>query len=209
MSRDTSHIEGVGDHQSVKAQFLAQQIGNNRHRESRRFPGIRIKRGDSDMAGHYGACARCEGGAERGQLYLLEMMDIAREDGQVEMRIDDRVAVAGKMLGRGERAILFNAAHIRLDKRGDMARIFAERAHVNDRIIRVTVYIRDRRKNPVHPYGAGFGRCNAPDGIGVLGPAGCRDGHGMRKGGATFEAHGRAAFEIGCEEQWDARGFLE
>src|SRR5438105_10812285 len=100
MSRDTSHIEGVGDHQSVKAQFLAQQIGNNRHRERRRFPDIRIKRGDSDMAGHYGACARCEGGAERGQLYLLEMMDIAREDGQVEMRIDDRVAVTGKMLGR-------------------------------------------------------------------------------------------------------------
>ena len=41
----------------------------------------------------------------------FEFVAVAGNDGEREMRIDADVAVAGEMLGRGERAIFLDAAH--------------------------------------------------------------------------------------------------
>ncbi len=137
------------------------------------------------------------------------MGTVARDDGQVEVRVDLSIAVAGKMLGRGKRAVFFDAAHIRFDEGRNPLRIFAERTHVDDGILGVAVYVRNGRENQMNANSPRFSRGNAADGKGVFGTAGRSDGHGMRKRRAILEPHGSAAFEIRRKEQRDARCFLQ
>ena len=112
--------------------------------------GIGFERGHGEMARHDRAHARGDGGAEGNEFDAFEFGAVAGNGGEREMRIDADVAVAGKMLGGGERAVFLHAANELGDVLGDALRIFAERADVDDRIVGIIVDVRVRRENPVH-----------------------------------------------------------
>ena len=80
---------------------------------------------------------------------------------QVHVRIDGGVAVAGEVLGGGEREILLVGVRA-LDEghhvRGDGLRVLAEGADVDDRIVGVVVDVGDRVVDPVDAEGAGLAR---------------------------------------------------
>ena len=209
MPGDASHIQRVGDDETIEAEFIAEQAADNSRRERRRSATFGLERRHGEVPGHDRACSGGKGRAKRRQFHRVEMGAVARDGGQVEMRVDLSIAVAGEMFGRGKRAVFFNAADVCFDERRNPLRIFAERAHVDDGVVGVAVYVRDGRENPVHANGPRFGRGNASDRVGVLGTAGRSNGHGMRKRRAILEAHGGAAFEIRRKEQGDARCFLQ
>ena len=125
------------------------------------------------------------------------------------MRIDPRIAVAGKMFRRGKSTVLFDTAYIGVDEHSDLLGIFPKGANVDNGVIWVAVYVGDRCENPVDADCPCLGRSNASDRICVLGATGGRHGHGMRKRRAILEPHGCTAFEIGRKQQRNARGFLQ
>src|SRR4029077_2449556 len=102
---------------------------------------------------------------------------VARDDGQVEMRVDLSITMAGEMLGGGKRSVFFNPADVRFDERRNPLRIFAERTDIDDGVVGAAVYVRDGRENPVHANSPRFGGGNARDRVGVFGTPGCSDGH--------------------------------
>ena len=78
------------------------------------------------------------------------------------MRILVGVAVPGKMLARGEHAMLLNAVDQRRAHVGDEVRILAERAHADDGIRRIVVDVEHRRERDVNAERAALERGDAP-----------------------------------------------
>src|SRR5712664_3281552 len=108
------------------------------------------------MAGHDAAYAGGNGRAKRNEFQMFEALAVGVNYRQVDVRIAGRIAVAGKVLGRGERAIFFDAADELGGELGDAGGIFAEGARVDDGIARIVVYVSNRGVDPMNAYGARF-----------------------------------------------------
>ena len=118
--RDAAHVHRVGDDQSAKFHFVAQQAGQNFWRK---------RGGDVSGSGSSAGTARWPGmieptpaaiAARKGtSSVLLQLFAIAGNHWQRKMRIDAHVAVARKMFGRRERAIFLDAANELRDELGD------------------------------------------------------------------------------------------
>src|SRR5271169_5913413 len=104
------------------------------------------------MSGHNGARSGGDGCAKGGQFNALQVRAVARDRGEVEMRIRAGIAMAGKMFGGSQASVFLNAADEGGDKFGDARGVFAERSRVDDGIIGVAVHVRVRRKYPGNPY---------------------------------------------------------
>ena len=153
------------------------------------------------MAGHDAADSGSDRGAKGNQFQVLEAIFVGANHRQIDVRIRGGVAVAGEMLGGGEAAVFFHAAHESGDEFGDALGIFAERAGIDDGIAGIIVHVGNRRVNPVNADGAGFQRGDFSHGVGVGGISAGGQGHRGGEGGAFVEAHGGAAFEICADEQ--------
>ena len=151
------------------------------------------------MAGHDAADSRRNRRAKGNQLDAFEPLAIAGNGRERDVRIHAHIAVSGKMFRGREAAIFLHAAHERRNETRHAQRIFAEGAHIDDRIIGIVVHVGVRRENPLNSRGARFERRDFADGVGVLRISGRRDGHRVGKPGAFIEAHGGAALEIRAE----------
>ena len=140
-------------------------------------------------------------GARRREFHAVQVSAVARNGGEIEMRIRAGIAVAGEMFRGGEAAILLDAAHERGDEFGNARRVFAERARIDDGIVGIAVDVGVRRENPRNSDRSAFQRRNLSHRVGVFGAACGGDGHGVRKRRALFDAHGGAALEIRGDEQ--------
>ena len=125
------------------------------------------------------------------------------------MRINAYIAVAREMLGCGDRAVFFDAAHVFSDVTRDFLRILTERTDINNGILRVAVYVRIGSENPLHAGGASFERERLARLISQLRFA--RGGNRHRRGErrAFLEAHPRAIFKVGADEQRNLRCALQ
>jgi len=150
-----------------------------------------------------------DGGPKRHQLQRVEPFPVEGQHGQVAVRVDGRVAVAGEVLGRGDGAGVLHAAHEGAYHGGDQARVFAESADVDDRVQRVVVHVGHRRVELVHAQRTCFAGRNVADCIGVIRVAGGADGHGPRKTRRAADAHGHAPFGVLSDEQRQAAPTLQ
>ena len=69
--------------------------------------------------------------------------------GKRQVRVGAGVAVAGKVLRRGEHPVVLEAAHLGRDEPADVGRVLAERAGVDDRVGGIVVDVGHRREREV------------------------------------------------------------
>ena len=98
------------------------------------------------MGRHDGARAGGDRRAERRQLHLPQLVERRRDDGEAEVRVDRRRAVAREVLGAGGDSALLETAHERADVTRDERWIRPERPHADDRVERIRVDVGDRRQ---------------------------------------------------------------
>src|SRR5690606_13587333 len=115
--------------------------------------------------------------AERHELEGVEPGAVGVDDGEPEVRVGLGVAVAGKVFGDGEHSPVLEPFDVRGDEDGDLRRVLAERARVDDRVGRVRVDVGDGREGEVDAGDAGLGGGGVALFVGEAGHAGGADGH--------------------------------
>ena len=141
------HLERVGHHDAVEAELRAQQLDHGR------VPGRRLvaEGAEADVRGHHGAHAGLDRSGERRQGALAQDVEARVGGRQLQMRVGDRLAVAGEVLGAGGDADALQALDEGRDLARDELRVGAERANADDRARRVDQHVGDRREVEVDP----------------------------------------------------------
>ncbi len=141
------HLECVGHHDAVEAELGAQQLDHGRVPGRRRL----AEGAEADVRGHYDAHPSLDRSGERREGALAQDVEARLGRRQLQMRVGDRLAVAGKVLGAGRDADALQT----LDEGRDLARhdlwVGAERAHADDRARRVDQHVGHRREVEVDP----------------------------------------------------------
>ncbi len=153
------HLERVGHHDAVEAELPAQQALDDRLAQRR---GRVAERRHADVRRHDRAHAGVDRGAER----LEAGLDVAGDDGQLEVRVLLGRAVAGEVLrARGDAGALCvprtNAATCRATSPGSEPN---ERTPITG--FAGHVHVGDRREVPVHADRSELGRDRSRDGLG-------------------------------------------
>ena len=120
------------------------------------------------------------------------------------MRIHRRIAVTGEMLGRYQHVIppvgmraLDEGAYLGRNR----FRVLAERADIDDRVVRIAIDVRDRIVDPLHAQRARLPCRHLAFEPRKLRIARRAEGHGVREHRYAFHPHGSAAFEIAAHHQ--------
>ncbi len=82
---DSAHVHRVGDHEPLKAELLAEQIGQYARRKRRRRVRVRFQRRNIQVPGHDAAHARGNRRAEGHKFELLKARAIRRDYGQIDV----------------------------------------------------------------------------------------------------------------------------
>ena len=75
-----------------------------------------------------------------------------RQHGYIVMRIGSCITMAWKVFGRGNNTPFLQAAHIGQRLRGYRLAVLAERAEINDRIVRVIIHVDNRCVIDMHTH---------------------------------------------------------
>jgi hypothetical protein len=164
------------------------------------------------VGGHYGVHAFFDRGAEGNPLQGAEALDRHVQFGETQVRIHIGIAVAGEMFDGDENAgfgIGVRAFNVSDDVPGNVLWILAVRADVDDGIIGVVIDIGVRCEDPVDAQSARL-TCGVEafeTGSFIIAAGGI--GHVVRELHGAGNPHGRAAFEIGRDQQRRAREALD
>ena len=92
---DRVHYQRVGDDDTVVAKLATQQIAEHRSRQRRRV--FAVDASINDVGRHDGG-GFMDQRAKRQELHRVEPIPHLVHDGQIQMRVDGRVAVPGEVL---------------------------------------------------------------------------------------------------------------
>src|SRR5205085_7328381 len=167
--RQAAHVERVCNDDAIEAEIVTQQFINYLRREragqrrvfdddlfvsvSTSLPVLawrdrgRLDLRQTDVPRHDRADACGNRRAEWYEFNRVEPRARHVDDGQAAMRVNGRVAMTGKMFGSGDDARALRALDEGCAHRGDCLRVFAVRAHVDDRVRGVVVDINHRRED--------------------------------------------------------------
>ena len=207
--RHGAHPHRVGEHETVEPQLVAQQALHDARAEGGGRGRRPIERRQLDVGRHYGVRSGGEAGPERDQFDPLESLARVIDDGQPEVGIDVRVAVAREMLDRGEHAAGPQPFDVRARERADPRRVLTERTNVDDRIARVVVDVDDRREVDVHAHRPGLGGRDAARLERKPRIARRTERHHVRKAGGALQPESGACLEIGRYEERLGSGRLQ
>ena len=191
------HDERIGDHHAVVAPFIAQHAAEDRARQRRRMPRIDLRVNDVRRHHRRRFIAERE---KRRKLHPIERLPGLVDDGQIEVRVDVRVAMPGKMLDAARDAFAQRPAHPRGTEARDVVRIRRETALGDYRILRVVVDVEHRGEIPVE--------ADAPNAAGDCGAHVVRErciagGSKRHRGGRLRQerhAHDGAAFLVDADQ---------
>ena len=141
------HLQRVGHHDAVEAEFGPQQVDQGRV-PRRRLVAERV---EADVCGHHRTHAGLDGGGERRQGPLAQDVEARVGRRQLQMRVGNRLAVAGEMLDARGDADALHALDEGCDVPGHELRIGAERANADDRAGRVDEHVGHGREVDVDP----------------------------------------------------------
>ena len=153
------------------------------------------------MGAHDDVRARRDPGAERHKLERVEPGVPGGDDGEAEVRVRLRVAVAGEMFERGEHTVLVQSPHVLGHETRDGPRILAERAHVDNRVRRIVVDVRVGREIQLDADRPPFDGRGGTDLVSVPRVARSADGHDLWKRGGTHHPHSGAPFQVGRDQK--------
>ena len=146
---------------------------------------------------------------ERIELHLFQSGDIGVDRRHEIVRVQGRVAVPRKMLGRGDHAVSLAAP----DKGGGQAanalRPLSERARADDGVVGVDVDVHDRRVGHMDSQSSSFDSRDFSHLVGQVFGIRRPERHERREKGGPVDPHGGAPFEVGGYEQRDPGFFLE
>ena len=124
---------------------------------------VGIERRDGDMRHHHGVDASGDRLAEWRKLDRIQMCAVPVHASHTEMRVSGGIAVARKMLHRGQHASLVRSLDIGGNQIADLLGIFSKRPRVDDGIRRIRVDVGIRKEIPVNANGPRFLRRNAAE----------------------------------------------
>ncbi len=172
-------------------------------------PGRRVEGRDGQVGAHDGLDPGVDGRLEREELDLLQALEVGLDRGHERVGIHGRVAVAGEMLGRGDHAVLLDAADEGVGDAADEGRVGADRPGVDDGIVGIDVDVDDRGVGHVDAHGPALEGGDPAHGVGQVLGAGRAERHERREEGRARDPVGRAGLEIGGHEQRDLGQLLE
>ena len=108
--------------------------------------GASSRPGHEQVAGHH----RLDAGGDRGAEREQRRGEVAADRRQLAVRVDGRVAVAGKVLRARGDALALGPGDERRDVTRDELGVGAEAADADHGVARVRVHVRDRREVQVH-----------------------------------------------------------
>ena len=131
-NRNTSHVERVGNHETLKVKLVAKKAGEDVRRESGGSRRVRFEHGNVEVAGHNAADTGGNRSAEGNEFEGFHALAIGFDDGQIDVRVGGSVAVAGEMFCGGESAVFLDSANEFANEIGHALGIFAEGARIDD-----------------------------------------------------------------------------
>ena len=96
-SGDRLHHQRIGHDETVKAQVLAQQVGQHRCRQG--GGALRVQLREEQMGRHHAVDSGFDQGAERWQFHLIQPAAVVGEHRQVQVGVAVGVAMAWEMFG--------------------------------------------------------------------------------------------------------------
>ena len=197
----SGHVERVGHHDSLKSEFMLEQVADDRRRSCGHTIGVRFESRNSNVRHHDRIDSRRDGLAEGRQFHRIQARPVSGDLGHAEVGIGRGIAMAGKMFGRSHHSAGARSPDVRRHEISHLPGILTERARIDNWVRRIGVHVGVGKEIPVHADGAGLLGSNAAEGLGVLLLPSRAEGHGVGKRGCAAKAHGDPALKIGGEEQ--------
>jgi hypothetical protein len=126
MFGDAFHFEGIGEGEPPETEFLAEEFGDGVSRQGGRPVGAGVEGGYVEVGYHDAADALFEHFPERKELDAVEACAIVPDDGQVVMRVNISIAMAGEVFGASHHAVILHAFSIHKAFHGHVFPVFAE-----------------------------------------------------------------------------------
>ena len=167
------------------------------------------------MGRHHAGHAGGDGGAKGGQLHSLEPLAAVGQQGQLEMGIAGRVAMAGEVLGAAQHPLRLGAAHEGGRQGSGGGGGLTPGPHVDHRVGGVVIHIAHRAQHPVEAEGPGLAAAAAPValrqllGRGRIIPVKAAEGQGRHQPAGTLEPLAHPLLHIGAEQEIAGRPRLE
>ena len=140
------HRHGVCEDDALKPDVLAEQGVDDGRGEGGRLPRRAVEGGNVQVSSHHGAYPGLGHGAEWHQFHAVQPRPVMRNRRQGQMGICIRIAMAWKMLGRGQNATILQPQCHRDAESADQIRRLAEGSVADDGIVRIRVDIDHRGK---------------------------------------------------------------
>src|ERR1700686_4874929 len=203
------HVEGVGDHDSLKIEFVLEQTVNDGGGRRSHEVGIGIKGWYSDVRRHNSVHSGFDRLAERRQVDGAQHRQILVDSWYGKVRVGPGIAVTGEVLGGSQHSVRSRAAYVGGDQRPYLLRVGSECAGADNGIRRVRIHVGDGEKVPVHADRSAFLGRNATELLGVGHFAGRPKGHGVRKYGCAKKTRRKdALLKVSGDQKGHLRFFL-
>ena len=198
---DALHGQCIGEHQSAKAQLVAQQSAYHVARERRGPSLLRLQHGHFQVPHHHAAQSGTYGLAEGIEFDAVQPLPAEGQRGQGLVRVHVRIAVAGKVLAHRQHTAVFQPTGIGQHLARHVSGVFAEGTGVDDRIARIDIDVGHRGKVDLHAQLAALARYFQSVLVEqrVVGYA--TQHHVAWKGGRTLQAHGQSPLAVEGHQQ--------
>ena len=208
MGRNTLHGKCIRKHQPPETQFVFQQTGNNlrRERSGQSLPAFEGR--NLQMAHHNATQPRPDDLLKGIQFHTIQTYTSEVQHRQRLMGVHVCVAVSREVLAHGEHTAVFQPFGIRHHLARHVLRVLAERAGVDDGILRIDVHIRHRRKVHLHTHLAALPRHFATVFIEQAAVADAAQHPVPGKRGSAAQAHRQPPFAIESNHQRNFRQLL-
>ena len=180
------HGHRIREDEATKAHLVAKQAREHRGRQRCGNAG-RVEGREDAVEGHHRADACADRGTKGRQLHRVETRAADSDRRQREVRVDLGVAVPGKVLARGDDAVLLEAARDRNTEPRHQGGVLANRARRDDGILRVVVDVKHGPEHHVNAEGARLARRRASHLVGERAVARRAERHLQRKVGRAAQ----------------------
>ncbi len=204
-----AHVEGIAHDEAVESHLLPEDSLEDFGRERRGPSFVPVEGGNGQVPGHDRGNPRLDGRSERDEALPLQAIAIVMNHGKVDMGIDVGLSVPGKMLRGRQDPQALRTPDVGAPEFRDALRRIAERARVDDRVIRIGIEIEDRIQQEVDAKGPRFPRGHVRLKLEVRFGSERPHRHGPGKTASTLDPHGCAPFVVGRHEQRKPRFLLQ
>ena len=199
--RDAAHVEAVGHHETAEAELKTEPVRHDGAAQRRRARRVGVERRHGEVAHHDRHRAAGDEAAEGREFDGAQPLGREGEKREDVVRVGVRVAVAGEVLRRADKAAVLQPAQVRAGHAGHERRLVAVGARVDDGVKGVRVDVRHGGVVLVDAHGARLVGHGAAHLVGERRIAGRAERHRGGESGAVGEPHPRPVLHVLRHEQ--------